>query len=170
MGSQSGSQIFPLSFKTAAMSNLGPSASSVGIDAVYDNSANPKFGVIGIQLYQPYNIYAVKKLKMHFRCKFGAGVTTPQQVISKIVVGSNGGGVPSSTAPSMAVNYTPTSGVIDFTVDLRSLITPTGDNIVFLYFPKALVPGDSAWSGSYSQIQIQIWKLDMLYQTLGVHR
>lgn len=167
MGSQSGSQIFPLSFKTAAMTNLGPGGAA-GIDPVYDNIAKPQYGVIGFQLYQPYNIYAVKKMKMHFRCKFAGSVTTPQQVISKIVVGSNGSGLPLSTAPYITVNYTPTSGVIDFTIDLKNLITPTGDNIVFLYLPKALVPGDVGWSGSYNQIQVQVWKLDMLYQTVGI--
>lgn len=165
MGGFSAKPIFPQSFKTAGVTNATPIGD---FDPVYNSASNPTYGVIGFQLYQPYNLYAVKKMMTHFKCTFDASVGSALQKISRISLGSSNGFYPSATAPYQNVSFSSSGGVLEFTMDLTNLITPTGDNIVYLYFPKSLVPGDSGWSGHYNQIVLEVWKVDMLYQTVGI--
>ncbi len=162
MAGSTARKIFTQSFKTAAIANQGVDAVIAGYGA-YSN-----LSCIGFQLYQPYNLYAVKKMTTHFKCTFAASVTAPQQVISKISLGSINGYYPSTTTPYQNVNFTPSNGVLEFTMDLTPLITPTGDDIIYLYFPLALAPGQPGFSGTYSQIQIEVWKVDMLYEVWGM--
>lgn len=152
MGNLTADKIFPLSFKTAGIGN-------VNCDPVL-GSGNA-YSYIGFQLIEPYNLYALKKLRTHFKCSFAAGVASGLQQITKISVGG-------LTAASVPVSYTVSGSYIEFTVDLAPLITATGDNTIYLFFPAALSPSYPGWSGSAGQIQIAVWKVDMLYQVQGV--
>lgn len=168
MGSGTSKKIFPKSFKTVGIDHWL-------CDPVQGTGVNSAYSFIGFQVYQPYNLYAVTGLKVRLRMLFASTVPTAEAIIYKIAVGSDGvysydidGFYPSSTARSVVVNYAPGSSELDVTIDLKNLITPTGDNIIYFFFPAVLAPVNPNWNGNYSQININILKVDMSYQVLGI--
>jgi hypothetical protein len=101
-------------------------------------------------------------MSIHFACTFDSGVPTLEQHIPSISVGSVSG-------PLIPLNYTPVAGVIDFVLDLTSLISATGDNTIYINFPLSFCNW-SSWTlvGGFP-IYIRILKAEMLYQVIGVH-
>ena len=157
-GAQSAQNIFPISYKTAAVSDRAA-------DTIVGTGANAAYSYIGFQLYQPYNLYKMKGLKLHFKCTFAGGVITANQVVQKISVGTALSGFPSTTTPFLLTNFVAVGGTLEFTIDLSTLMTPTGDDTIYLFFPAAMA---FATSGVANSIVLGIMKVDMLYQTIGI--
>lgn len=161
MGNRSAKPIFPLSFKVVAVSNKFVDT----IPELNSAFAPTPYSYIGFQIIPPYDLYTTKALQLHFKCQFDAGVSSINKVLQKISVGGTTFSSPNSTSPSVLVNYTPTAGVMEFTINLTSLLTPTGDATIYLHFPAGLSANNSFIPNS---INLLMLKAEMLYQVKGI--
>jgi hypothetical protein len=156
MATKSRRVIYPLSYKTAAYA-------SIPLDSLpffTPGDPNYAYSYIGFQVVQPYNLYRMRGLRLHFKTTFASGIPSTLTKVQKISVGGFTGG--------MNVDFEPVAGVLDFNIDLSSLMTPVGDDTVYIYFPAGLsaaAPG-ATW---YSAIVVEMLKVDILYETFGVN-
>lgn len=141
MGVGSKLPIFPYSFKTAGVADLGAIGGGVGGKQ------------IGIELVNPSNFYSCESLYAHF--VFLHDGTQAGRNITSVAVQSDATSAPSFSRP-LTLNALATALKVDVGINLTSLRNTTGRNVVMFTF-------DGQVSGT-----IKLLKLDMMYQVEGI--
>jgi hypothetical protein len=130
-------------------------------------------GEYALEIYPPYAIYQPVALFMHLRYTFNAAISPVNQVLQGIYVRDTTSSViaplyGSSIQNYMPLNMTATSNIIDISLDLTSLLTGLATNVVFLHFNQNIAGGGSARGGYSNSDTMNVWKLDLIYQTIGI--
>lgn len=141
MGQTAKTQTFPYSFKTVSVGDKIASGYGVGIDR------------IGMQIILPKDFYSCQQLYAHFRYTHD-GSQVGRNITSVYVTDNTiGATVTKTITTSYAADGTLT---VDAKIDLTSIRNEFGDNIVFFVFDGRILG------------TIKVFKLDMLYQVIGV--
>lgn len=141
MGAGTKQQRFPYSFKTVAVKDTAATdlTSITGIGSVH---------AIGLEVILPKDFYACEGLYAHLRFSGTSASITNVYVLDDAVT--------PTWIRTVPCNYAAVSSVVDARIDVTALKNTSGRNIVFFNFNAAI-------SGT-----IKIFKVDMLYQVVGI--
>jgi hypothetical protein len=127
---------------------------------------------IGLEIFPPLYIYQPSMLYMHLNYTFNSVIASSDQVLVGIYVRDTSSSYVrafgSTVEKFMPLNIqADVNRNINISLDISSLLTGQPTNVVFLRFHAA-----NAWSlrtgGNTNGDTINIWKLDLTYQTIGV--
>ena len=168
MGSSSRKQVYPFQYK----SNSVTTAAICGGNPATAGPNYPRATILGVSV--PDNILRMTSLWVHLVITFDSREAIANQAISAFSVGNvtQGyvNGVYTTTLPTngnVKTNVVSNGNVIDFSINLQSLLP------YIYYFPS------TANSSAYFELTfispslvylatINLWKVDMIYTTLGI--
>lgn len=157
--------IWPLSVKTIALNNV------TALPYAYTpHSITWTEGAeMGLEIYPSLFTYQPVGLFMHLIYTFNNTLPTADQVLQGIYVRDTSssyikaGG--STIEKYMPLGVPATSGVINISLDLSSLLTGQQTNVVFLHFDANVAASQTRGN---NQDTVTLWKLDLIYQTTGI--
>lgn len=157
---------FPYAIKTVACNSLNAQPYSL-------QSKAPSYLTyaceMGMQIFPPLFTYAPQGLFMHLIYQFSTTVAVADRKIEGVYVRDTpssyiGTGSSSSIEKYMPLNVSADANrKIELSLDLSSLLTGKATNVVFLRFPV----NNYAQAGRLQDTVI-LWKLDLIYQTIGI--
>ena len=167
---------WPYAYKTVAMSCASTSYTMPFVVNAYESHLTLPVitSELALEIFPPLYIYQPTGLFMHLNYTFNSGIATGDQLLRGIYVRDTASpyvvtGI-ENIGDSTVQNYMPlnvqadVNRNINISLDLSSLLTGKPTNVVFLSFNP-----DLAWSiRTCPGDTINLWKLDLVYQTIGI--
>lgn len=156
---------FPYAIKTVGITGVNAQPYYVNTQDSFQVTYSTE---MAFEIFPPIFTYAPVGLYMHLNYTFSSNVPSQYQRIDRIYVRDT----PStyiSKSGSTVENYLDVNWVADVnrninqSIDLSSILTGLSTNVVFLRYPVQNYP----FSGRGADT-INLWKLDLIYQTIGI--
>lgn len=162
---------WPYAVKTIGIGGM-PASSTCPYDYTDFNTLATTASEIALEIFPPLYIYKSIGLYMHINYTFSSVVNTVDQVLQGVYVrdtpSSHVGAFGSTVENYMPLNIqADINRNIDVSLDLTSIMTGKPTNVVFLRFNRNVAASIRS-GGSTNGDSISVWKLDLVYQTIGI--